>query len=266
MGYNYPKEIAIYFRDSGLIKGSMPASKFMVLAILGGAFISLGGLLTVVVAGGIPGIGAENSGLIKFVAGALFPVGLIMVAVSGADLFTSDCTAMTLPYLQKQISIKTLIKVWVLSYLLNFVGTQLIAYVFVAETGLLYGDSLEYLYNYTDKKMNQDFLSVFIKGVGANWLVCLGMWQGYAAKDVVGKCIGIWIPVMIFVTLGFEHSIANMFFIPTAIYMGSSITWGEFIINNLIPATIGNIIGGVVFVACAYWFVYMRENKPQSEK
>lgn len=100
-------------------------------------------------------------------------------------------------------------------------------------------------------------MTVFIKGIGANWLVCLGMWMGYAAKDIMGKCIGIWIPVMLFVTLGYEHSIANMFFIPAAIYSGADITWGDFVVRNLIPATLGNFIGGALLVGCAYWYLYL---------
>lgn len=260
MSYNTPKEIASIFNSSGLLKGAMPVSRFIVLSLLGGAFIAFGGLLSVVVAGGMPGVAASNPGLINFAAGALFPVGLIMVAIAGADLFTSDCTAMTLPVLQKQIRFKVLLKVWILSYVFNFFGTQLIAGVLVSGTGMLSQEPwLSYLHAYAGKKVHQDFLVVLIKGVGANWLVCLGMWMGYAAKEVIGKCASIWIPVMLFVTLGLEHSIANMFFIPAAIYTGASIGWGEFILNNLLPATVGNIIGGAVFVACAYWYVYVKQ-------
>lgn len=259
MSYNTPREIAAIFCSSGIIKGELPVSRFLILSVLGGVFIAFGGLITVIVAGGMPGVAASNPGLINFVAGALFPVGLIMVAIAGADLFTSDCTAMTLPLLQKQINYKVLLKVWILSYVFNFIGTQLVAGVFVSGTGMVSQDPwLSYLHTYAGKKVHQDFLTVFIKGIGANWLVCLGMWMGYAAKEVIGKCAAIWIPVMLFVTLGFEHSVANMFFVPAAIYTGAAITWGEFLLNNLLPATIGNIIGGAVFVACAYWYVYMK--------
>ena len=89
---------------------------------------------------------------------------------------------------------------------------------------------------------------VFIKGIGANWLVALAMWLAYAAKDVSGKLLGIWFPIMAFVAMGFEHSVANMFFIPTAIFYGAPITWADFILNNLIPATLGNIVGGSILV------------------
>ncbi|NDV78281.1 formate/nitrite transporter family protein [Dysgonomonas sp. 511] len=260
MTYSRPKDIAQTFSLTGINKTQTPLSRFAILAFLGGTFIAFGGLLSVMVAGGMPGIGAENPGLVKFAAGALFPVGLIMVSVAGADLFTSDCTGMILPYLDKQIKMKSVLKILILSYFFNFVGTQFIAYFMTYQTGIIsYDPWLSYLHNYSEAKANQDFCKVLIKGIGANWLVCLGTWMGYAGKDIMSKSIGIWIPVMLFVTLGFEHSIANMFFIPAAIYTGADILWSNFIVNNLIPATIGNIIGGMGLVGCAYWYVYMKK-------
>ena len=108
-------------------------------------------------------------------------------------------------------------------------------------------------------KLKYSWDTVILKGIGANALVCLGTWMGYAGKDIIGKSIGIWIPVMIFVTLGYEHSIANMLFIPTAIYGGADITWCEFICNNLIPATIGNIIDGAGFIGLIYGYIYNKK-------
>ena len=259
MNYYSPKEIAVEFAASGIYKSSLPVSKFTVIAILGGAFIAFGGLLTVMVAGGMPGVGAENPGLIKFIAGALFPIGLIMVSVTGADLFTSDCTAFTLPLMQKKLRAGVFLKYLLLSYLFNFVGAQIIAYLLSSGVGMFANDPWQgYLHGLASAKVDQDFLKVFIKGVGANWLVCLGMWMGFAAKDIIGKCIGIWIPVMLFVTLGYEHSIANMFFIPAAIYSGAPILWSDFIVQNLIPATLGNFVGGAGMVACVYWYLYLK--------
>lgn len=258
--YYSPKEITQKFAESATYKSNIPITKFIVLAILGGAFIAFGGLLSVMVAGGIPGIGQSNPGIVKFIAGALFPVGLIMVSITGADLFTSDCAAFTFQRLSKQSTITLFFKYLILSYLFNFVGTQIVAFLLSSNVGLLDHDPwYTYLSNYTNAKVNQDFLKVFLKGVGANWLVCLGMFMGYSAKDIIGKCIGIWIPVMLFVTLGYEHSIANMFFIPTAIYSGIDITWGDFVINNLIPATLGNFVGGALFVGLVYWYLFLKK-------
>lgn len=260
MNYYTPNEIAREFSQSGIYKANMPTSRFIVLALLGGAFIAFGGLLTVIVTGGMPGLAAANPGLVKFAAGALFPVGLIMVSVAGADLFTSDCAAMTMPRLQKQISWATVLKIWILSYVFNFIGSQLVAYGLASEVGLISSSPWkDYLHQVANAKLHYGFGTVFVKAIGANWLVCLGTWMGYAAKDVAGKAIGIWIPVMLFVTLGYEHSIANMFFIPAAIYSGADISWGQFLVDNLLPATLGNIVGGAVFVGCAYWFVYLKK-------
>lgn len=257
MSYYNPAEIAGIFGDASYAKAKMPFVKFALMAIMGGIFIALGGLLTVVVAGGMPETAVQNIGLVKFMAGALFPVGLIMVSVAGADLFTSDCAGMTLSTMQKKTSWGDLLKVWGLAYIFNFIGAQFVAYFMAYQTGIIasapYADYLNALAN---GKLSYGWDKVFLKGIGANMLVCLGTWMGYAGKDISGKALGIWVPVMLFVTLGYEHSIANMFFIPAAMYNGASITWSQFILDNLIPATIGNIVGGAVFVGLIYEYIF----------
>lgn len=259
MSYYNPNEIADIFGSSSQIKAKTPFFKFILMAIMGGIFIALGGLLTVVVAGGMPEIASTNIGLVKFVAGALFPVGLIMVSVAGADLFTSDCAGMVLSTMQKKTLFKDLIKVWILSYIFNFIGSQCVAYFMAYKTGILNNDAVSYLSNLANSKLKYPWEIVFLKGIGANALVCLGTWMGYAGKDIIGKSIGIWVPVMLFVTLGYEHSIANMFFIPTAIYLGTDITWLQFIVDNLIPATIGNIVGGGVIIGLVFGYIYNKK-------
>ena len=263
MGYYNPKEVTGLFAESGIYKSGLPLAKFAIIAIFGGVFIAFGGLLSVVVAGGMPGLGDGYPGLVRFVAGALFPVGLIMVSITGSDLFTSDCAAFTIPLLQRRIKIGAFVKFICVSYAFNFVGTQVVAYFFANGTHLVsHSPWSDYLFGFADGKVSQDWWTVFLKGVGANWLVCLAIWIGYAAKDIIGKCIGIWIPVMLFVTLGYEHSIANMFFIPAAIYAGADILWVDFIVRNLIPSTLGNFIGGAVFIGCASWYLYLRNPSP----
>ncbi len=259
MSYYTPYEIADIFGTSSEAKAKTPFVKFMIMAIMGGIFIALGGLLTIVVAGNMNEVAQNNIGLVKFVAGALFPVGLIMVSVAGADLFTSDCAGMVLSTMQKKTIFKDLLKVWILSYVFNFIGSQLVAYFMAYKTGILSSDAINYLTGLANGKLKYSWDVVFLKGIGANALVCLGTWMGYAGKDIIGKSIGIWVPVMLFVTLGYEHSIANMFFIPTAIYSGADITWSHFIVDNLIPATIGNIVGGAVFIGLALGYVYNKK-------
>ena len=256
MSYYNPFEIADIFGTSSEAKAKTPFVKFAIMAIMGGIFIALGGLLTVVVAGNMNGIAL---GLVKFTAGALFPVGLIMVSVAGADLFTSDCAGMTLSTMQKKTVFADLLKVWALSYAFNFIGSQLVAYFMTYKTGILSTDAVNYVTGIANGKLKYSWDIVFLKGIGANALVCLGTWMGYAGKDIIGKSLGIWVPVMLFVTLGYEHSIANMFFIPTAIYSGADISWCQFICDNLIPATIGNIVGGAVFIGLTFGYVYNKK-------
>ena len=257
--YNTPTAIGELFTKSGQEKAAMPITKFIVMALLGGAYIAFGGLLTVIVAGGMPEIGATNPGLVKLMAGALFPVGLILVVVAGGDLFTSDCAGMTLCVVQRKNKWTALVRIWSFSYVFNFFGALFVAYVMTYQAGLIVAEPwTTYLHHLAETKLSHDFLTTFIKGIGANWLVCLAVWLGYAGKDVAGKALGLWIPVMLFVTLGYEHSIANMFFIPAAIFTGAPITWLDFVTVNLIPATLGNIVGGALFVGMAYWYVYLR--------
>lgn len=260
--YYNPKETTLSFLSSVKAKIEIPIGQFSLLAILGGAFIAFGGLLSIMVSGGMPGFGANNPGLVQLIAGALFPVGLIMVSITGADLFTSDCAVFTLATLKREVNYKLFVKYLILSYVFNFVGTQIVAFLLTYQVGFMQTNPwADYFHLYAEKKVHQGFSTVFLKGIGANWLVCLGMFMGYSAKDIIGKCIGIWIPVMLFVTLGYEHSIANLFFIPTAIYTGADIAVYDFILKNLLPSTIGNFIGGAVFVGMAYWYLYLKSEQ-----
>lgn len=260
MNYNNPTEAANDFRMAALSKTTRSLPELALMGILGGAFIAIGGLLSVMVAGGMPDVALANPGIVKFIAGAMFPVGLIMVSLTGADLFTSNCASFTFTLFKKDINLQKYVLALLFSYIFNYIGAQFIGYLLSANVGLLDADPWRsYLISYSELKVNQDFMTVFWKGIGANWLVCLGMYMGYTSKDVIGKCIGIWIPVMIFVTLGYEHSIANMFFIPAAIYIGADISWQSFLLQNLLPATIGNIIGGSVLVGMVYWYLFLRK-------
>lgn len=259
---NNPKEAINAFVNSGFYKISLSFSKFAVSAILGGAFIALGGLLSVMVAGGMPGVGAENPGLIKFIAGATFPVGLVLIVLTKTDLFTGDCVALTVPLWEKKISVFTVLKYLVFSFVFNFIGVQFVAYFLSAHLGYFNIEPWQsYLHTLSTGKVNQSWEMIFLKGIGANWLVCLAIFLAFMAKNSMGKVIVIWIPIMMFVTLGYEHSIANMFFIPAAIYSGAPITWSAFIFDNLIPTTLGNIVGGSLLVGTAFWYLHLYNSK-----
>ncbi|ALJ05027.1 formate transporter [Pseudalgibacter alginicilyticus] len=254
---NSPKEVIEIVGVLALNKGKYKVSKILILAFLAGAYIAFGGLLAIVVGGGSPLLSASNPGITKFLFGAMFPIGLILVVIVGAELFTGNNAYFIPNILSKKQRVSTVLKNWGLVYFGNFIGALFVAY-FMTHLTHIVSDSpfSESVRNVAISKTSHTFLVTFLKGIGANWLVCLAVWQGMAAKDTVGKIFAIWLPVMAFVTLGFEHSIANMYFIPLAIFEGVNITWSEFIINNLAPATLGNIVGGVIFVGMPYGYLF----------
>ncbi|SDW80636.1 formate/nitrite transporter [Lutibacter oricola] len=257
---NSSKEVIKIVNKLALNKGDYKVSKTLILAFLAGAYIAFGGLLALIVGGGSPGIAAENPGITKFLFGATFPLGLILVVVVGAELFTGNNAYFIPNVLNKKQSIGTVLKNWGLVYVGNFVGAVFVAYVITHLTHIVSGEPfVNSVYKVAIGKTSHTFLVTFLKGIGANWLVCLAVWQGMAAKDTTGKIFAIWLPVMAFVTMGFEHSIANMYFIPLAIFEGADITWATFITKNLIPATLGNIVGGVLFVGMAYGYLFGKD-------
>ena len=258
--YNTPKQIVEIVSDVAKTKAATSTSKTLILAFLAGAYIAIGGLLAVMIGGGIPGIAAQNPGIQKLLMGAAFPVGLMLCTIAGADLFTGNTAYFIPPVMNRKLSLVDMLRNWGLVYVGNFIGALFVAYFLVTLTGVFakspWQDSI---YALADAKTSAPFYKVFFKGVGANWLVALAMWFAYAAKDITSKMFGMWFPVMAFVAIGFEHSIANMFFIPAAIFNGAPIGWTDFIINNLIPATLGNIFGGSILVGLLYWMVYGRK-------
>ena len=257
MNYLAPKELVAKATEGAITRSETSVSKTLVLAFLAGAYIALGGLLAVMIGGGVPGIAAENPGLQKLLMGAVFPLGLMMCAIAGADLFTGNTAYFIPPLMSGRLKVSQLLRNWSLVYLGNFAGALFVAFFMTYQTGLFdnapWHDSI---LNIADAKTGNPFFKTFLKGIGANWLVALAMWLSFASKDVVGKLAAIWFPVMAFVAMGFEHSVANMYFIPTAIFYGSSVSWAEFFVSNLIPATLGNIVGGGGLVGLLYWYVY----------
>jgi formate transporter len=257
MNYNSPTDISNDFTKNAEQKAKLSLAKQVVYAILGGAFISLGGLLAITIAGGMPEISAVNPGITRFIFGAVFPVGLIMIVIGGAQLFTSDCAVLPYGFLSGKVSLSSVVRVWGIVYVSNFLGALMIAYFFSYQAeGLTAEPWKTFTINLGLAKTSASFLKVFIKAVGANWLVCMAVWMSYAAKDVTGKVIAIWVPVMCFVVLGLEHSIANMFFIPSAMLLGADISLYNFLMDNLVPATLGNIVGGALLVAGSYWYMF----------
>jgi len=257
VGFNSPKETVGVVNHTAEAKRDTASKKVFVLAILAGGYIAMGSLLALVIGGAMPGLAETNPGLQKFFFGAVFPLGLILCAVAGAELFTGNTAYFIPSVLSKRMSYKVPLKNWTIVYLGNFVGSLIVAYFLVYLTEVLMNSpSLDSAINIAIAKTSNPFYKTFLKGIACNWMVALAMWLAYAAKDITGKILGIWFPVMAFVAMGFEHCVANMFFIPVAIFHGADITWMDFIVKNLIPATLGNIVGGALFVGTAYWYAY----------
>lgn len=258
--YYSPKEIVEVVNNTAKAKQEMPHTKIFVLSLLAGGYIAMGGLLALVIGGGLPDLAQSNPGLQKLLFGAVFPLGLVLCAIAGAELFTGNTAYFVPSVLSGRMSIKVPLKNWGIVYIGNFIGAIFVALFFAYYTDIFSQSPwLDSVIDIAVKKISAPFYKVFLKGMAANWMVALAMWLAYAAKDVTGKIIGIWFPIMAFVAMGFEHCVANMFFIPTAIFYGADITWTEFIVNNLIPATLGNIAGGAIMVGAIYWYVYEKK-------
>jgi formate/nitrite transporter len=256
-----PNGIVDYIDQGAVEKVAMPAQRLFVMAIIGGMFISLGALLAIVIAGGSPELMASNPGLLKFLFGAVFPLGFIAVVLTGVDLFTSNCATQMVPLHRRKISPADVLKVWVISYSGNFIGAIFTAWAFAYMTGLFKPNdpATLYLLSVAHHKLENPFITTFFKGILANILVCIAAWQAYSAKDTLGRMMAIWLPVMAFVALGMEHSIANMFFVPAAMLVGLDASWGDFLLHNLLPATLGNIVGGALMIGLPYAWIFQQD-------
>ena len=204
-----------------------------------------------------------GSGVARFLGGSVFSIGLMLVIICGAELFTGN-TLLAKTALHGEIPWSKLIENWVIVILGNFVASVLFAWL-MSHSGLLGGGIGEHAVNIAAKKCNLPFGEALIRGIFCNWLVCLAIFMAVAARDITGKILACYAPIMAFVASGFEHSVANMYFIPVGLFTAANIgadpiglNWTAFLLGNLVPVTLGNIIGGCVFVAGAYWFIHLR--------
>lgn len=234
----------------------MPASKIFVLGILAGAYIGLGALLMMMVGGRCVGIGAADPGLKAIISGLFgLPCGLMMVIISGAELFTGNTAMVTAAMLEGEVDMGGLAKSWVVSYAGNLAGSVMLAAMAVY-AGLFAGGQPAVPMSVA--KTSMAFGPALVKGILCNWLVCMAIYLANAADTLTGKAAAVMFPIPAFVAIGLEHSVANMFIIPAGILAGSGVTWGEFFMKNLIPVTIGNTIAGAVFVAFLLWLAYKK--------
>lgn len=249
-----PDEILQVSIQTGVKKTHKKLLAKLILGFIGGAMISLGYLAYVRVSASIP---ASLSSLSALVGSSVFPIGLIVILLAGGELVTGNMMAVSLACFAKKVHPSDLIKNWLLITLANFVGAVFVAYFFGHLTGLTHsGVFQQQVISIAQHKIDASFMQAFWSGIGCNWFVGLALWLSYGAKDGAGKIMGIWFPVMIFVAIGFQHSIANCFIIPAAIFEGGA-TWGEFI-TNFVPVYLGNIVGGSIFVSGFYYLSYKK--------
>jgi formate/nitrite transporter len=270
MGFNTPVQVAEIAANAGQTKANLPFLQMTILGIFAGAYIAFGAELCTMVSTGTAA--TLGLGLSKFFGGAVFSVGLMLVVISGAELFTGN-NLMTIGLSRGQFGIGGVAYNWVVVWIANLIGSLLLVYIMYEsnlwQTG---GDAVgKTALGIANGKANLTFAEAFYRGIGCNWLVCLAVWMAFAAQDIIGKLFAIFFPIMAFVASGFEHCVANMYFIPMGIVLKGSdkmaeyaaampgienLTWGGFFINNMIPVTLGNIVGGAIFVGMAYFFCY----------
>ncbi len=283
-----PAEMATRAEYLGVRKAEMPAFTMFMLAILAGAFISLGAIFATTIAAGGMTIAAEGAptysaalpyGVTRLLTGLVFCLGLILVIVGGAELFTGN-NLIVMAWANRKVSTAALLRNWAIVYVGNFVGSiATAAMMFFTKQYTFGADSVGVTaLKIAAGKCEYTFIQAMALGILCNALVCLAVWMTYSARTTLDKIAAIIFPITAFVAAGFEHSIANMYFIPHALFVKnfdpafiekvggkianlSSLTWDAFFIKNLIPVTIGNIIGGAVLVAAVYWAIFLRDKK-----
>eukprot|EP01029_Cantina_marsupialis_P027572 TRINITY_DN773034_c0_g1_i1.p1 TRINITY_DN773034_c0_g1~~TRINITY_DN773034_c0_g1_i1.p1 ORF type:complete len:302 (-),score=95.03 TRINITY_DN773034_c0_g1_i1:254-1159(-) len=260
-----PKETFLAAEAVSVAKAKKHWSKTLISGTLAGSYIGLGGLLAIIVGGGVPQIKAENPGLQKFIFGGVFPVGLMLVLICGAELFTGNTFVMVVGALKKKISWKDLARNWALSYVGNIIGSIFVAGVLSYWTDLVDADPYRSsTIAIAEKKAGLDIDVMFFRGIGCNWLVCLAVYMALASEDIISKIFAIWFPIMAFVAIGFEHCVANMFFIPLGMMANGDVSFWE-CCKNIGVVTVGNIVGGSILVAGVYYYLYGYEVSSKSE-
>ena len=277
-----PVEMARRAEQVGVVKAGMSTANMFALAVLAGAFIALGAIFaTTVTAGG----GDVPFGVLRLLGGLAFSLGLILVIVAGAELFTGN-NLIVMAWASRRVRTRQVVRNWGIVYLGNFAGA-------LATAGILYigkqyelGDGATgvQVLSIAASKTSLGFVQAIALGALCNGLVCLAVWLCYSARSTTDKILSIVPPIVAFVAAGFEHSVANMFFIPMGLLVKSdeafvaaqedglpdlsNLTWERFFGANLVPVTIGNIVGGTLMVGAIYWFVYLRETaeEPAAEQ
>ena len=283
-----PPEMAMRAEEIGVQKATSDGVTLFVLAVLAGAFIALGAVFsTTVTAGAVTINTAEGTkavssslpyGVVRLLSGLAFSLGLILVIVGGAELFTGN-NLIVMAWASGKMKTRALLRNWAVVYSGNFVGAVLTAVLMFYTTQYTFGGGSIGLaaLSTANTKSALEFVPALALEVMCNALVCLAVWLCYSGRSTVDKILAIVPPISAFVAAGFEHSVANMYFIPVGLFIKAGapesfwktigktpadfpeLTWNHFFLNNLLPVTIGNIFGGAMMVGVVYWFVYLRK-------
>ncbi|MDO4799618.1 MAG: formate/nitrite transporter family protein [Bacillota bacterium] len=267
-----PKETLEITMQVGIKKATNTAGRLMILAIAAGAFIAFASEGSNMAAYNLFS-DPSTYGLGKLVAGIVFPIGLVLVLCAGGELFTGNMLMLT-AVLDRKICPLRMLRNWIIVFIGNAIGGILIAWMmnasglFASSAGQLGGVTIKI----ASYKAGLDFGAALTLGILCNWLVCCAVWMAYSAKSLPGKILAAYLPIWLFITSGFEHSIANFYYVPAGIFAKgnalfaaasglsaealSQLSWSSFLLGNLLPVTLGNMIGGLVFVAGFYYFAY----------
>ena len=282
-----PQTMAVRAEESGVKKAAADWLTLLVLGILGGAFISFGAIFATTVSAGSVSIATADGaaafsaglpyGVVKLLTGVVFSLGLILIVVAGAELFTGN-NLVVMAWASGKVTTLDLCRNWIIVFAGNFVGAVATAIIMFLTTQYKFGGGSIGLaaLNMANAKVGHEFVAALALGIMCNALVCLSSWMCYGARTSTDRILTITPPIAAFVAAGFEHCIANMYFLPIALFIKAgapesfwtsigktaadfpALTWENFFIANLIPVTIGNIVGGSVMVGAVYWFVYLR--------
>ncbi len=271
-----PPEMARKAEKIGEKKASLSWVSLLFLSILAGAFIALGAIFATTV---VAGVGDKLPyGISRLLAGMAFSLGLILVVVGGAELFTGNIL-IVIAWISRRVSTGSLLRNWLIVYIGNFIGAAATAVISFLSGQYAFGNGAVGLgaLSTASSKVHLGFIQAVALGILCNALVCLAVWLTYSARTTTDRILSILFPISAFVAAGYEHSIANMYYLPMAILIKtyapasfwdtigkkttdfSQITWNNFLVNNLFPVTIGNIIGGAVLVGAIIWLVYLRQ-------
>ena len=270
-----PASMAVRAEQSGIKRASTDPLIVLVLSVLAGAFISFGAIFATTVTAGV----GLPYGVARLLSGLVFSVGLIMVVIAGAELFTGN-NLIVMAWANGKVKGRALLMNWVLSFTGNFIGAFLTAVLMFYTTQYTFGDGAVGLValNTANTKASLAFVPALTLGIMCNALVCLAVWMCFSARTNIDRVVTAVPPIAAFAAAGFEHCIANIYFIPMGLFIkaGASqsfwtaigktasdypeLTWSNFFLGNLVPVTIGNIIGGSIMIGAVYWFVYLRKS------